>query len=101
MEAPTLTTSELTILIEALKSWENKDFAGDLMGDMFSTLLIDPKKHPEEAAKMKIEREEKQRKRDQEKADREEQSIIIKAKLIQLRQRTKQAEFEQTFATAV
>lgn len=78
-----LTRQDLDTLIEAVEAWEREDAFGDMMGDMLTSLVCrdDPiakAKIEEERAKQKIER-------DQKRTTKKERGIMLRAKLIQLR----------------
>lgn len=84
-----LTREDLDVLVEAVEAWESSGALGEFMGEMISA-ISGPKDGPE--------REEWQRRRDAEKAAavaakaaekraRKERSILLRAKLISLRDR--------------
>jgi hypothetical protein len=80
----TLNHDDLTVLIEAVDSWVNKDATGELMGALFEGMLAD--KNSPEAEKLKREREEKRLAKDVEHRQRKDSATLLKAKLIMLRQ---------------
>lgn len=80
-----LSSKEIDILIEALESWENKDFGSQVMAGMMRTMLLPKDVSPE----IKAEWEEKERLQDEkyeiEKRQRKEVSLLLKAKLIMIK----------------
>lgn len=78
-----LTKSDLNVLIEAMDSWESKHLPGMMMETILGGLL--PKDDPIAVAKYKAEAEARRRKDEDERRVRQERSILLKAKLIQLR----------------
>lgn len=79
-----LTSKEINIIIEALEAWENKDtglgFAMDLM-----SLIVLPKETRESPEFQKTE-EERTAKQELEKRERKETSLLLKAKLVGMKQ---------------
>jgi hypothetical protein len=79
-----LTRDDLNVLLEAVESWERKDDAGDLM-----TMIVDgtigrmasPEAVAEMAAIRAVEKEEKAAA----KRNRKERSVLLRAKLLQIR----------------
>jgi len=80
-----LDKQDLEILIEAVDEWVSKDLAGNLMSGLFEAMLTD-KADPIVQEKMKQEREARNVKEKQEKEIREEQAIMLKAKLVSMKQ---------------
>lgn len=78
-----LTREDIDVLIEATEAWESKDAAGELMGDLLQGMLS--RGDEKTLAEMKQRKMEETRKREQEKKLRKERSIILRAKLISLR----------------
>lgn len=78
-----LTADDLNVLIEAVEAWESKDFASEMMGDMVEAMLIgkDPESRAEYEAKSKQRKDDYKRNQRQ----RKDRSILLRAKLIQLR----------------
>lgn len=74
---------DVDILCEALEEWEQKGAAGHLMGDLFGALLTN--NNPEMKAKAERDREETARKRAAEVAARKRTSVMLRAKLMQMR----------------
>ena len=79
-----LTNKEIDTLIDALTAWESKDLAGNLIGCLFSAMLT--KDDPVAKEKARIREEAETQKSEREKAERKEQSLLLKAKLIQIKQ---------------
>jgi len=78
-----LTDDDLTTLVEALEAWESKDTAGEMFGDMIAMMFT--KDDPVQKAKFESELSADRVKRDRAKAIRKERSIILRAKLLFLR----------------
>jgi hypothetical protein len=82
---PELTDDDLTTLVEALEVWETKGAASEIMGDLFAVALSrgDP------AAEAHIERQlaPERAKRAREVANRKERSVMLHAKLLEIRNR--------------
>jgi hypothetical protein len=76
---------DIDVLLEALTAWESKDFGTDIMFSLMGSIFVD-KKDPE--AKAKHDESERQRKAtaEQESKMRKETSVLLKAKLIKLKQ---------------
>lgn len=87
MEKVNFTEQELNNLIEALDSWESKDSLGEFATGIFGAIFSD-KLSEEEKSKREAKEEVEKRKRAAEKAIRKEQSIIMKAKLIQIKNKS-------------
>ncbi len=79
-----VTEDDIDTLVEALEEWEHKGASGELVGDMFGAMFID-KATPEAKAKYEAERAESRRKRERETAVRKERSVILRAKLLSIR----------------
>lgn len=74
-----LTIEELDILIEAMDAWESRDSSSELMKSLMTAMIV---KDEEQRAKMLQEQEEEQEQAALEKRKEKEISILIKAKLI-------------------
>lgn len=79
-----LTVQDLEVLVEAMTAWEEKDFAGEMLGDLFGAIMSD-KLTEEGKKKLEEEKKEKNILREKQKKVRKEQSIMIKAKLLSLK----------------
>lgn len=79
-----LSLNDLNILIEAMTAWESKDDAGHLMMDLLSSVTA-PKGKNEDREAFKSMLKDKVKDRSLEKDQRKEVSIMLKAKLIGLR----------------
>jgi hypothetical protein len=86
-EELTLTGDEIGTLMEALKAWEEKDLAGDMMLDVLDLTLRD--KHGEVPADYQRSKDERKVERERAKQQRKEQSVLLQAKLIQMRDRAR------------
>ena len=84
---------EIKDLMSALDSWENDD-GGELLSTLLGGLLT-PKEDQEEYLK---ERQVKSEEAVQSKSDRKERSILLKAKLISMRDKAEVKEFGETIA---
>jgi len=80
---PELDDDDLATLQEALEAWEVKDQAADLMSMVMEVALTDLATSPQFA---RLQSEEK-RKRERARAVRKERSVILRAKLLALRNR--------------
>lgn len=74
---------DLDTLIEALEAWEHKDTAGEMLGDVMEAMIT--RGDPETKAKLKADGDERKRTRERERASRKERSIILRAKLLAIR----------------
>jgi hypothetical protein len=79
-----LTDDDLDTLVDSLEAWENKGFAGEVMGDLMGAMLMD-RKNPEQVASFERERLAQRAKAEREKVARKERSIILRAKLLSIR----------------
>ena len=80
----TLTRKEIDTLVDALEAWEAKDFGGELIFSLFGAMLC--KDDPESKAKMEAEEKTRRDKMETERRERKETSLMLKAKLIGLKQ---------------
>lgn len=79
-----LSEQDINTLIEALKSWEDKDFGTGIMMDMVEMMVTDTTA-PNHKADLAKKREERSNEAKKSKMIREERSILLKAKLISMR----------------
>lgn len=79
-----LTKQDVNVLIEAMEAYEKKNVTGDLMGDLFGMVL---KKDTEPLSQDDMKKQMEANNREREERDRgiKEQSILLKGKLIRLR----------------
>lgn len=82
---PELGDDDLDVLMEALEAWESKDLFGNAMGDMLEDLLT-RKVGPMEPEAVMQRRMQKER-QEHDKRSRKERSVLLRAKLITLRDR--------------
>jgi hypothetical protein len=82
MDKTELSWDDLTILIEATKAWVHKDTAGDLIGDMLGMMVLGDKMDKDEYKRDMTLRSDSRQK---ERLLREEKSIILQSKLLQIR----------------
>ncbi len=81
-----LTIKDLEILIESLDAWENKEIAGEMMGELMSMMILGKDVTQEDKAQYEIDRDVKREKAEFEKRERKETSLLLKAKLVMLKQ---------------
>ena len=77
------TKQDLDVLFEAVEVWEKEDKGPGIMGALLGGMLGD--KSPESAAKFESEIKARQDKADQERQRRKERGVMLRAKLITLR----------------
>lgn len=77
------TKQDLDVLFEAVEKWEQEDMAGEMMGMILEGMVGD--RSPEAQAKMKAEREERERKRKIAQRQRKERGVLLRAKLVMLK----------------
>lgn len=77
-----LTKQDLEMLIEAVEAWESKDAAAQLMDSMLGSLVC---KNDEDRKRFEEKQEQKAMARNEHKKMRKERSIILRAKLIAMR----------------
>jgi hypothetical protein len=82
---PELDDDDLAVLVEALEAWESKDAAGEMFDDVVEMIVTggEPGGH----ARMREERRIQKLDRDRAKKQRKERSILLRAKLLTLRDR--------------
>ena len=83
---PSLEPEDIETLLEALRAWEDKDFGSMLTGILLTSMIEGGQG---EAAKVAAAERQRvaQQKYDREKAGRKERSILLQAKLIEMRGR--------------
>lgn len=79
-----LTKQDLDILIESIDEWVNKDFGSAIMSGLLTTILTKDAP-PEVKAEMKMKDDEERQNQKAARKLREEQAIILKAKLLKIR----------------
>jgi hypothetical protein len=79
-----LTRDDLNVLLEAVESWERKDDAGDLMS-MIVDGTIGKMASPEAVAEMAAIRAAEKEEKAAAKRNRKERSVLLRAKLLQIR----------------
>lgn len=77
------TADDIDCLMDALEVWETKGETGELMADIFGSMLV--KDDPIAKAKIEADRVERRQKHEREKRRRKERSIVLRAKLITMR----------------
>lgn len=87
MDELRLEKDEIAVLLEALKAWESKDAGGELMTTLIEGLLVD-KANPLDAARLTRDRDERRQKVERAANKRKEQSIMLQAKLLRIRDAT-------------
>lgn len=85
---PELDDDDLAILMEALEAWESKDAAGEMFGDVVE-MIVTGGGEPRDSrhARIREERRIQRLDRDRAKAQRKERSVLLRAKLLTLRDR--------------
>lgn len=79
-----LTKQDYDVLIEAVEAWESKPQSSVMLGDVISAMMC---RNELEMEKMRAERAKHTAKLEVDKKIRSERSIMLRAKLIQLRDR--------------
>ncbi len=80
-----LDDSDLETLIDALEAWESKDMAGDIMGTLLDSVLS--QKHRGMPADVSEQRRRDVAEREANKRMRKERSVLLRAKLLTIRDR--------------
>lgn len=83
---PELVDDDLATLIEALEAWEEKDLSNQMFVDVLD-MIVGPPRDPAERAALSAQRAGQTLDRKRLKAVRKERSIILRAKLLTLRDR--------------
>ncbi len=82
----TLDRSDIETLLEALPAWESKDTSGEMVGSLMESLMLGGREVPPDVkAKMKADREAREREAKQTRQQRHEISIQLQAKLLSMR----------------
>ena len=87
------TEDDLNTLIDALKAWENKDLSGQIMADVIGFLTIkkgDPGYAEYETERLRIKADQ-----DRAQASRRERSVILQAKLLDIRNNLRTGQIEK------
>jgi len=82
-----LTRADYDTLIEALEAWENKDASADILDTILTPMLT--RGLGGMPPEMRAEREYQKSRQMEEKAIRKERSVLLRAKLIQIRDAVK------------
>lgn len=96
MATTELTTKDLNTLLEAVEAWEHKDVGMDLVMDLFSGIGYDMK-DPVQKAKYEQDIKARAAKKQDAVRERKNQSILLRAKLIQIIEERRDSEFVSTF----
>jgi hypothetical protein len=88
-----LTVDDINLLMEAVNAWEQKDTKDLMVTSVLSMMLC---KNEQQAKSMLEEHKLEQKKLDESKQIRQERAILIKAKLIQLRDKLEVNDFIDT-----
>ena len=93
-----LNRSDLDVLIEAVEAWESSGALGELMGEMVAAIggPKDGSEREEWLRKREVERITKQEAKAAEKRIRKERSILLRAKLIAIRDRSEVEDYART-----
>lgn len=85
MSKEIFTTQELDILFEAIEKWEHGN-PMDGLGDAMMMGMMGDRIPPDEKAKLEKERAERERKRNDAARIRKERGVLLRAKIVQLKQ---------------
>jgi len=85
------TKQDLEVLFEAVEKWESEDMAGEMMGMMLEGMIGE--RSPEAQLKFKLDREERERKRKIAQRQRKERGVLLRAKLVMLKDRVDANDF--------
>jgi hypothetical protein len=88
------TRQDLDILFDAVERWEQDDMSSEIMGAMLEGIMSD--RSPEVQAKLQAAREEREFKRKAAQRQRKERAVLIKAKLIALKDSLDAKAFSET-----
>lgn len=80
---PELSDDDLATLMEALEAWEDKDASSEMFGDVME-MIVTPQ-DPDAKVQLRESRERDKITRRQQKAVRKERSVLLRAKLLTLR----------------
>lgn len=83
MYSDQLDSSDIEVLVEALKAWEQKDLASSMMGTLLTGILSSQKSS--DMSDWEKREQEREAKREREVKLRQERSIMLQAKLFALR----------------
>lgn len=81
---PELGDDDLDVLMDALEAWESKDLSGEIMGSVLDSMLTRREPMPPEVM-MQRQLDKDQKERD--KRTRKERSVMLRAKLLTIRDR--------------
>lgn len=84
---PELDDDDLATLADALEAWEHKDQAADMFGDVLDAAFTDSALPRVIVEKVATQRAQLRQQREREKAIRKERSVLLRAKLLTLRNR--------------
>jgi len=85
------TKQDLDVLFDAVETWEKEDKGPGIMGHILGGMLGD--KSPEAALKFETELAARQKKADDERRQRKERGVMLRAKLISLRDQVYASDF--------
>jgi hypothetical protein len=85
-----LTKQDLDVLIEAVESWESKDAAGEMAAEIMTAMISRSK---EDYDLMQSKRSVEKASRERERRTRKDRSIVLRAKLIQIRDSIEASDF--------
>lgn len=89
-----LTDDDFAVLLDALEAWERKDFAAQIMGDVMAATLFKPD-DTQGQARFQAARDEERLKYEREQRVRKERSVLLRAKLIAVRNTRRVDEVER------
>jgi hypothetical protein len=85
MTEQALTDDDLDTLVDALEAWESKDFGGEMLGDLVGAMVFSKSGDPNEKARYEADMETERKKRERARAHRKERSVLLRAKLLTIR----------------
>ena len=92
------TRQDLDVLFEAVEAWEREDKGPGLMGALLTGMVGE--NAPGEKSQMERSMEQKQKEADRERKVRKERGVILRAKLIALRDKADAASFADSVPTS-
>jgi hypothetical protein len=82
---PELDDDDIATLVDALEAWEQKDLSGEIFSDILDTVMTS--KEQRVADDYKRARRDERQTRERDRAVRKERSVMLRAKLLTLRNR--------------
>lgn len=91
---PELGDDDLATLIEALEAWEHKDDSSEMFGDILDVIMDE--KNPQKRAAVQEARAAQKLEMKRKKDSRKERSVLLRAKLLTLRDRRRVDQVERS-----